>query len=160
MVQTPDFLREMKPGEEPAVDAVLRAAFGGNEEVRLVKQLRRDKAIMGEQVMASNGDVIAYCALSKMREPKNWLCLAPVAVHPDWQGRNIGKRMVGLVAEWSRISGTFIVVLGQVEFYERAGFSSERAAKLTSPYPIAHTLLAGPGENAPALTAKYATAFG
>ena len=146
MVMSPDFLRELRRGEEPAVDALLRAAFDGEEEAA--------------QVMAADGEIIAYLALSRMVAPKGWLCLAPVAVHPDWQGRRIGRRMVGLITEWARISGTTVVVLGQVPFYERAGFSAARAARLTSPYPIAHTLLAGPGTDAPEATLTYPRAFG
>lgn len=160
MVMSPDFLREMRRGEEPAVDALLRAAFNGAEEAELVKALRRSGDMAGEQVMAADGDIVAYLALSRMVAPKGWLCLAPVAVHPDWQGRRIGRRMVGLITEWARISGTTVVVLGQVPFYERAGFSAARAAQLTSPYPIEHTLLAGPGTDAPKATLTYPRAFG
>lgn len=160
MVMSPDFLREMRRGEEPAVDALLRAAFNGAEEAELVKALRRSGDMAGEQVMAADGDIVAYLALSRMSAPKGWLCLAPVAVHPDWQGRRIGRRMVGLISEWARISGTTVVVLGQVPFYERAGFSATRAAQLSSPYPVDHTLLAGPGTDAPKATLTYPRAFG
>jgi len=67
--------------------------------------------------------------------------------------------MIGLLSEWARISGRFVVVLGQVGFYERAGFLQERAAQLTSPYPIENTLLAGPGKDTPQKTMQYPKAF-
>ena len=160
MVTSPDFLREMRKGEEAQVDALLRAAFGGAEEAGLVRALRKAGAMVGEQVMAAEGRVVAYAGLSRMVAPKGWLCLAPVAVDPAWQGRRVGKRMVGLIAEWARLSGVTVVVLGQVGFYARAGFSAERAARLVTPYPVAHTLLAGPGEGAPEETLVYPAAFG
>jgi putative acetyltransferase len=160
MVLSPDFLREMRPGEEDAVEALLNAAFGGPDEAALVRTLRRGKAMAGEQVMTADAAVVAYAGLSRMVAPKGWLCLAPVAVHPDWQDRRIGKRMVGLITEWARISGTYVVVLGQVGFYERAGFSAARAAKLTTPYPVGNTLLAGPGSDVPETTLVYPPAFG
>lgn len=160
MAIAPDYLRELKAGEEPQVDSLLRLAFGGPDEAELVKSLRKDRAMAGEQVMTAEGAIIAYCALSHMAAPKGWLCLAPVAVHPDFQGRRIGKRMMGLVAEWARLSGRFLVVLGDVAFYERAGFSAARARNLTSPYPIDHTLLAGPGDTAPREQLIYPRAFG
>ena len=159
MVMSFDFLREMRRGEELAVDALLRSAFAGLDEAALVKALRRSGVMAGEQVMAAEGDIVGYLALSQMVAPKRWLCLAPVAVHPEWQGRRIGRRMVGLISEWARISGTTIVVLAQVPFYERAGFSVARAARLRSPYPVDHTLLAGPGTDAPAATLVYPRAF-
>ena len=158
-MQTPEFQREMRPGEEPGVEALLRLAFDGADEAKLVAALRKAGDMAGEQVICSNGAVIAYCALSRMRAPKGWLCLAPVAVHPDWQGRKIGKRMIGMISEWARISGTHVVVLGQVPFYQAAGFSVARAARLTSPYPIEHTLLAGPGTDAPVADLVYPGPF-
>lgn len=160
MITSPDFLREMRPGEEPQVDALLRAAFSGPEEAQLVQRLRREGDMAGEQVMSADDTVIAYAGLSRMTAPRGWLCLAPVAVHPDWQRRRIGKRLVGMIAEWARLSGQVVVVLGQVRFYERAGFCAARAARLVSPYPVDHTLLAGPGADAPAETLVYPAAFG
>ena len=94
-----------------------------------------------------------------MLSPKGWLCLAPVAVHPDLQGRGIGKRMIGMLAEWARLAGRTVVVLGEVPFYERGGFSAARAANLTGPYPIEHTLLAGPGNDTPEAELIYPKAF-
>lgn len=159
MLQTPEFSREMRRGEEDAVTDLLRQAFGGDTEARLVAALRKSGAVAGEVVLPYQGDVVGYYALSQMRAPKGWLCLAPVAIHPEWQGRGHGRRMIGMLTEWARLSGTKVVVLGQVAFYERAGFSAARAARLTSPYPIADTLLAGPGTDVPEETLVYPVAF-
>ncbi|MFK7754527.1 MAG: GNAT family N-acetyltransferase [Sedimentitalea sp.] len=159
MRSSPDFMRAMVLGEEPDVSALLSAAFKGDDEVQLVKDLRRAGDMMGEQVMTVEDKVIAYAGLCRMVAPANWLCLAPVAVDPEWQGRRIGRRMVGLIAEWARISGTYVVVLGQPLFYNSAGFSTTRASQLTSPYPIDHTALAGPGGDMPKQTLVYAKAF-
>ncbi len=156
-----DFCRPLRPGEEGAVADLLRAAFGGDEEAHLVERLRKDRAIAGEMVMPGDADAIAgYYALSSFVQPKGWLCLAPVAIHPDLQGRNRGKRMVGQLSAWAQATGQHVVVLGQPEFYEKCGFSVKRAAGLTSPYPISHTMLAGPGSDAPAKTLVYPAAFG
>lgn len=154
------FIRELRRGEEDAVDALLMAAFPGPHEAKLVRQLRKDKVIAGENVMGSQGEIIGYFALSKMTTPKGWLCLAPMAIHPDWQGKHHGQRMMGMLTEWARISRQYVIVLGPVPFYERGGFSNARAARLTSPYPVQSTLLAGPGTDAPQKTLKYPKAFG
>ena len=153
-------MRELRRGEEAQVDDLLALAFKGQDEVRLVHRLRKDRAIAGEMVISADNRIVAYAGLSQMIQPKGWLCLAPVAVLPDWQGRHIGSRMVGMITEWARLSKKTIVVLGEPGFYARNGFSSERAAQLTSPYPISHTLLAGPGETAPTETLVYPKAFG
>jgi putative acetyltransferase len=154
-----EFVREMRRGEEGAVDTLLRAAFGNDEEARLVKALRKAGDIAGESVLPVDGSVAGYFALSFMVAPKGWLCLAPVAVHPDLQGRGLGRRMIGMLSEWARQSRQYVVVLGEVGFYQRAGFSQARAAKVKSPYPVEHTLLAGPGEDAPEVELVYPRAF-
>jgi len=159
LLNGPDFVRDMRRGEEDAVDALLRAAFAGPDEAGLVRRLRKDRDMAGESVLTWQGEVIGYFALSRMRAPKTWLCLAPVAIHPDWQGKRHGQRMMGMLSEWARISGRYVVVLGQVAFYERGGFSQARAARLTTPYPVENTLLAGPGADAPGVTLKYPRAF-
>lgn len=154
-----DFMREMRRGEEAEVERLLCAAFPGDDEARLVRALRKGGDIAGESVVALDGALVGYLALSSFQRPKGWLCLAPVAVHPDHQGRGIGRRMCGMLSEWARIAGQHVVVLGDVAFYERAGFAAARAVRLTSPYPIEHTMLAGPGEGAPEGELIYPKAF-
>ena len=149
MTRWPDFQRELRSGEEAEVDALLTLSFGGPEEVAVVHRLRADRAMAGEQVMAADGAIIAYAALSRMIDPKGWLCLGPVAVHPDWQGRGLGRRMVGMIVEWARISGVYVVVVGEGKFYRSAGFSALRAARLRAEFPVANLLLAGPGGDFP-----------
>ena len=57
------------------------------------------------------------------------------------------------------IKGLTTVVLGKPSFYARCGFSSARAARLTSPYPIDHTLIARPGDDTPDESLLYPAAF-
>ncbi|WP_299847888.1 GNAT family N-acetyltransferase [uncultured Roseovarius sp.] len=160
MVRGPDFCREMRRGEEAAVSDLLRAAFGGEDEVRLVETLRKKQQIAGEMVLPwQDFGIAGYYALSGFVQPKGWLCLAPVAIHPELQGQGNGKRMLGLLTEWARISCRYIVVLGEPDFYSKCGFNLAQAAQLTSPYPITHTLLAGPGSDVPKETLIYPKAF-
>jgi len=155
----PSFQRPMNPGEEAAVERLLQRAFKGSSEAQLVRKLRKSRQIAGEMVVPGEGGIVGYYALSKMVEPKGWLALAPVAIDPEWQRRGIGKRMVGMAAEWARLSQTMIVVLGDVPFYEKAGFKAGRAAKLISAYPVDHLLLAGPGGDAPEKALIYPSSF-
>ena len=158
MFNTPEFARDMKRGEEAQVDALLRAAFGGPEEAELIAKLRKARLIAGEQVMPMGGRIVGYYALSYMVKPKGWLCLAHVAIAPDVQRRGYGKRMIGMLTEWARITQTPVVVLGEPAFYEKAGFSRNGAAALTSPYPIDHTMVCGLA-GAPAHDLIYPSAF-
>jgi putative acetyltransferase len=150
----------MHRGEEVAVEALLRAAFDGEAEAKLVDALRRSGAMAGEMVLPDrSGGVAGYYALSAMQAPKGWLCLAPVAVHPEWQGQGHGRRMIGQLSAWARAARQYVVVLGEVAFYERAGFDHARAARLQGPYPVKHMSLAGPGDDAPSCELIYPRAF-
>ena len=187
MVVGPDFARELQSGEEAEVDALLRAAFPGPEEAGLVRQLRADGDMVQEFVLPWGDRIGAYAGVSRMIAPKNWFCLAPVAVQPDWQNgalapdlaiRNsfrFGSNLVGLIATvysqqsvrqglanggWLKGNEPVtLVVLGKPSFYGRCGFSRERAAGLASPYPIANTLIARAGDDVPEETLVYPPAF-
>lgn len=158
MVIGPDYVREMKRGEDAEVDTLLQAAFGGSDEERLVARLRKSRVIAGEQVMPMGDRIVGYYALSYMVKPKGWLCLAPVAIAPDVQRRGYGKRMMGMLSEWSRLTGTPIVVLGNPDFYEKAGFSKAAAANLSGPYRSDHMMVSGV-TGAPGQTLIYPAAF-
>jgi putative acetyltransferase len=77
VIRFPEFSREMRRGEEAAVDVLLQRAFGGEDEARLVHALRKSGAVAGEVVLPFQGGVVGYYALSHMRAPNGWLCLAP-----------------------------------------------------------------------------------
>jgi len=165
-----DVSHELRQEQQEEVDALLRSAFGGDEEVELVHNLRQSGDMAVELVKAWNGRIAGYAALSRMRAPIGWLCLAPVAVLPefqrgalapdgqpkrDWQ---IGRRLVEDILTYASTPKQ-IVVLGQPEFYEKCGFSRARAAGLTTPYPLEFTMLAGHGDDVPKETLVYPPAF-
>ncbi|SEN03998.1 putative acetyltransferase [Loktanella fryxellensis] len=159
-MQFPGFIRPASAADLPAIDALLRDAFGGGAEVALIHALRKAGAMRGEQVIPLGDGIIGTYALSAMVAPVGWLCLAPVAVAPDWQGRGHGRRMVAQLAAWADQTATPVVVLGAPAFYGKAGFSSAAAARLTSPYPVAQTLLVGVGGAVPQVALRYPAAFG
>jgi putative acetyltransferase len=149
----------MNLGEEPSVRALLEASFETRAEADLVEALRASNDMAGEMVLPLDDQIIGYYALSEMKSPQAWLCLAPVAIHPDHQGKGHGRRMLGQLSSWARHAGQYVVVLGDVAFYTRCGFDQKRAVRLTSPYPITHTLLAGPGSNVPQAVLTYPKPF-
>ena len=158
MINGPGFTRDLKSGEEDAVDALLRAAFPTADEAELVRKLRKSGVMAGESVMPLGDALIGYFALSYLVKPKGWLALAPVAVAPEHQRHGYGKRMMGMLSEWSRISGTPVVVVGNPDFYRKSGFSREAAAGLTSPYPLEFTMLSG-AAGVPKGVLQYPKAF-
>lgn len=143
MFNAPSFARDLKRGEEPLIDDLVAAAFGGTAEVELIHKLRKEGCIAGEQAMPMGDRIVGYYALSYLIKPKGWLCLAPVAIAPDVQGRGYGKRMMGMLTEWARLTKTPVVVLGPMDFYTKTGFSNSAAARLQCPYPNEDLALAG-----------------
>ena len=131
-MQFPGFIRPATPADADAIAALLSDAFDSDAEAALVQRLRADGAIRGEQVMPLGDGIIGYYAISAMVAPKGWLCLAPVAIAPDWQGRGHGRRMVSQLAAWADRTATPVVVLGAPDFYAKAGFSGAAAARLTT----------------------------
>lgn len=121
------------------VDAVLRAAFSGEDEARLVCALRRrgelTLALVAEQDGAIVGH-IAFEALAVSPDPGYpvW-ALAPPAVLPERQNRGIGTALVREGLEWGRASGVgFVAVLGAPVYYTRFGFRRALARGLKAPW--------------------------
>jgi len=181
MVIGPDFTRRAKADEETEIAALLTAAFGRPDEAELVRRLRADGDMWVEFVQPWRGAIGGYAALSRMRTPERWACLAPVAVLPSFQRGAaapdeglrrhyaFGTRLVSHIAAIAESSEqicsagkdvpTTIVVVGHPSFYERASFSAARAQNLTSPYSLEYTLIARPGDDAPAEALVYPPAF-
>ncbi|MEP2947159.1 MAG: N-acetyltransferase [Lentilitoribacter sp.] len=181
MVIGPDTTHAANKSEYPKIDSLLRRAFEKDAEAKLVKRLRKDKDMWHEMIKPWNGLVGGYAALSRMKSPDGWACLGPVAVRPEFQNGalspnnenrrywSFGTRLVQelclfytMPALPNMIERGFpeaIVVLGKKSFYERAGFNSERAQKLASPFPIEHTLIAKAGDDIPEETLVYPDAF-
>jgi putative acetyltransferase len=127
-------IRTEQPGDEPAIDAVHRAAFPAKDEAKLVGALRASGRLSISLVAVDNERIAGHIAFSPVAIDgvECGLGLAPVAVVPEYQRKGIGGMLVqeGLAA--AQQSGTgFVVVLGHPEYYPRFGFqrASERGLK-------------------------------
>lgn len=175
-----DYFPKLKAEEYSEADRLIEQAFGVTEEVALVHRLRADGDMWWETAVHLQGELAGYMGLSRMVAPQGWACLAPLAVLPKYQNGagapnpsltdyfRVGSRMAGAFAHTVTAFGgsadskdvpAAVVVLGKRSFYERAGFSWHRARRLTSPYPLEHTLIATPGDDIPEATLIYPPAF-
>jgi putative acetyltransferase len=133
-------IRTENPADGPAVSAVIRQAFGGDDEVRLVERLRDggwtrlalvaelDRQIVGHllfselSIVTSSGTVTA-------------LALAPLAVLPEYQSQGIGTALTHHGLDLCRQQGhAIVIVLGHPHYYPRFGFSAQLARPLDTPY--------------------------
>jgi putative acetyltransferase len=120
---------------------VNEAAFGRSVEADLIDKLRVEAAILLSLVAEVDGQIVGHILFSRMnvettQEPVAAVALAPMAVLPDHQGRQIGSQLVrrGL-AELGERGERIVIVLGHENYYPRFGFSTEKARYLASPFP-------------------------
>jgi putative acetyltransferase len=123
-------VRRERPEEGPAIGRVLRAAFGGEGEARLVEALRAHPAFLPDLslVAVEDEEVVGHVLFSRVKviesaRARPALALAPLAVRPDRQGRGIGSALVREGLEAARGSGHLaVIVLGHPAYYPRFGF--------------------------------------
>lgn len=142
MKQAPPYttIRPREPGDDVAIAAVVAAAFGGADEVKLIEALRRDGDIVCEFVALAGGDIVGHIAFSRLdvragSRSLSAAALAPLAVAPARQRQGIGDALTRhalaqLAAEGCKLA----VVLGHPAYYPRFGFSPLLARLLDAPY--------------------------
>jgi putative acetyltransferase len=125
------FIRDERPGDEPAIEELTRAAFldhphsGGTEHL-IVNALRRSGALTISLVAERAGQVAGHVAFSPVSisgASSGWFGLGPVSVLPAMQNLGIGQALVRAGLERLRTMGARgCVVLGEPSYYSRFGF--------------------------------------
>jgi putative acetyltransferase len=113
------------------VRELVRAAFPGDAESRLVDALRANgKAIISLVAVRGNevlGHILFSAVTTTPPSDARGIGLAPVAVHPAAQSQGIGSKLITEGLRLCKELGfDYCVVLGSPEYYQRFGF--ERAS--------------------------------
>jgi putative acetyltransferase len=139
--KSPLLVRDEQPCDREQVRKVNEAAFGRSDEADLIDRLRVEGAVVLSLVAEVDSQIIGHILFSRItvetaQGPIAAVSLAPMAVLPDHQGREVGSQMVrhGLVQLCDR-GECIVTVLGHKQYYPRFGFSSEKARYLASPFP-------------------------
>lgn len=134
-------MRSREPHDDDAINVVLRAAFKGDGEVKLVRTLRDDGDMMAEFVSVDSDDrIIAHVAFSRLdvksgTRSLNGASLAPLSVLPAQQRSGIGDALTRHALSHLRDSGVeLVLVLGHPAYYQRFGFSALMARLVDAPY--------------------------
>lgn len=140
-------LRQAAAADFQAIADLALAAFGaaeGPQIVRLIGDLSADPTARPvlSLVAAASGRIVGHLLFSKVGigppgPDVAAAILAPLAVHPDFQSREIGGRLVAAGLRQLADAGIALVfVLGHPSYYPRAGFSAAGRKGFQAPYPI------------------------
>jgi putative acetyltransferase len=114
------------PDHEHILSVVRQAFRGGEDEARIVNDIRRlGAAIMGLELVAVVDNAIVGHVLTSRADldGRSVAAVAPVAVHPGWQGCGIGSAlMTELVGRADRQGWPLLGLLGDPDYYGRFGF--------------------------------------
>jgi len=110
------------------LDALLDICFGPGRLTRTAERLREDnQRIADYDRMAFNDEGTLVGAISfwpVMIEETPGLLLGPLAVHPDMQGIGVGQALMqNALAEINAERFAFTVLVGDLPYYEKAGFA-------------------------------------
>jgi len=130
-------LRPERPGDEADLRRIHEAAFTG-DEARLVDAMRGTDDVVVSQVAELDGRPVGHALFVRVRAGEHaGVGLAPLAVHPDRQGRRIGAAVATAGLDACRALGEpFAVVVGDPGYYERLGFASAARVGLDCAWPV------------------------
>lgn len=92
-------------------------------------------AMEGQQII---GCIMLTC-LTYPQSEKIVFMLAPVAVHPDFQGRGVGQTLIEFAkSELKQQKVDVLVTYGDILFYQKVGFAPVSESVLPSPMPLSY----------------------
>jgi len=133
--------RPLTPADFPAVSRLHAKVFGPGRFTRTAYRVREGApalspycraALLGDRLVAA----VRFTPINIGRVG-GALLLGPLAVDPDLAGQGFGKRLIGEALEAAKADGVKLVVLiGDVPYYGRFGFSPVPPGQITLPGPV------------------------
>ena len=125
-------VRHETPSDRELVYEIAVAAFGQDNEARLVEALYEADHVVLSLVAEVEGEVVGHVLFSPMTvgtetDTNVAICLGPMAVAPSYQNQGIGTRLVEIaLAELRSLVSTAVFLVGDAAFYSRFGFRPAR----------------------------------
>jgi predicted N-acetyltransferase YhbS len=139
-------LRPILDSDQPDIEMLLDRAFGPDRQSKTTYVFRDGVppiaelgrvALVGSQLRGA----ISYWPVRfrkvATQETNPALLLGPLAVDPDHRGEGVGIELMQKTLELARQSGHRLVILvGDLDYYERVGFHRDGTADLRLPGPV------------------------
>lgn len=127
-----------------AIETLLDQTFGAGRHTRTAYAVRAGVAPIGDLSFAAIADNRLTGSLQSwpvtLEKPRGdrlpLVMVGPVAVHPDYQNRGIGKHMTRVVAQRLDTARQSAMMIGDPDYYEQFGFLPGPAAKWILPGPV------------------------
>jgi predicted N-acetyltransferase YhbS len=139
-------VREERPGEAAAREALLDLAYGPVRFTKTSERLREGRLPELALVASEDRRIVGTLRLWRVTAGRDRpaLLLGPLAVHPSCRKRGIGSTLVQrALREASRRSHGAVLLVGDAPYYGRFGFSSEKTGALWLPGPYERHRLLG-----------------
>ncbi|BBB26139.1 GNAT family N-acetyltransferase [Amphritea japonica] len=132
--------------DRAGIQRVYQSAFSEDEAIivsELAVELIDENATppIFSFVAEAAGEIIGHVAFSPVKsdDAENFLgyILAPLAVHPDYQKREVGSQLIAQgMQQISSMEVHVVFVYGDPGYYSRFGFSAEPACQYAPGYPL------------------------
>ena len=115
-------------------------AFGRPDEADLVDRLRAQGVVLASFIAEAEGLIVGHILFSRMSietidNSVAAVALAPMAVMPKFQRQGIGTLLMTQSLDWLRGGiEQVVLVLGHPDYYQRFGFSTDKARVIESPF--------------------------
>jgi predicted N-acetyltransferase YhbS len=139
-------VRQERPAEAASRDALLDLAYGPARFTKASERLREGRRPELALVAAEGGRIVGTVRLWQVSAGpgRPALLLGPLAVAPDRRRRGIGSTLVHhALREAARRRHSAVLLVGDMSYYARFGFSGEKTGTLWLPGPLRAAAAAG-----------------
>ena len=129
------------PGDGPKIENLLDQSFSPGRQERTAYCLRGDNRPLGELCFVMRGPGFLCASIRYwpvlINSDRPALLLGPLAVGQAWRNRGFGRLLISHSLSRAKAQHHDIVlVIGEKDYYQPFGFSSDLAVPLTLPKPI------------------------